>query len=156
MLHRIRSSRPGGSGTVRDGSGKTRAGVYQGSLLLSTPGQPHGLDLRPHKGVSLCTRTGSTLTALPKAAPAGGILAHWRGAFVPLQVMACAVGRSSVRAVTRTAGVRLSKYRASRLYFDCNRGKFVFLETNGHIPMTIGHSLLKAGSEIEQVDRSIL
>lgn len=74
----------------------------------------------------------------------------------PLWVVACAAGRSSVRAVTRTAGVRLSKYRASRLYFDCNRGKFVFLETNGHIPMTIGHSLLKAGSEIEQVDRSIL
>ena len=29
-------------GTVRVRSGKTCTGVYQGSLLLSTPGQPHG------------------------------------------------------------------------------------------------------------------
>ena len=40
----------GGSGTVRVGSGKARAGIYQGSLLLSTPGQPHDLDLRPCEG----------------------------------------------------------------------------------------------------------
>jgi len=42
-----------GLGTVRAGSGMTRAGVYQGSLLLSTQGQPCGLVLRPVEGVSL-------------------------------------------------------------------------------------------------------
>ena len=56
-------------GAVRVRSGKTCAGVYQRSLLLSTPGQPHSLVLRPCGGVSLCTRTGSTLAAMPKAAP---------------------------------------------------------------------------------------
>ena len=84
QFHRICSTHPGGSGTVRVRSGKTCAGVYQGSLLLSTQGQPHGLDFRPCKGVSLCTRTESTLAALPKAVPAGGILAHWSSQAGPL------------------------------------------------------------------------
>ena len=36
--HRIRTRPPVRLGTVQAGSGATRAGVYQGSLLLSTPG----------------------------------------------------------------------------------------------------------------------
>ena len=56
-------------GTVRAGSGVTRTGVYLGSLLLSTPGGA----LRPGSQAGLrrliVTRTESTLTALPKAAP---------------------------------------------------------------------------------------
>ena len=56
-------------GTIRAGSGVTRAGVYQGSLLLSTPGGA----LRPGSQAGLrrliVSRTGSVLAALPKAAP---------------------------------------------------------------------------------------
>lgn len=56
-------------GTTRAGSGVTRAGVYQGPLLISTPGGA----LRPGSQAGLrrliVSRTGSVLAALPKAAP---------------------------------------------------------------------------------------
>lgn len=68
--HRIRTRTPVRLGTVRAGSGVTRAGVYQGPLLISTPGRA----LRPGSQAGLRRlivspdRVGA-LTALPKAAP---------------------------------------------------------------------------------------
>ena len=87
----------------------TRAGVYQGSLLLSTPSRAQ----RPVSQADLWR-----LIVLSDRVSAGG---HAKGrpaqvAFslaaeddCPLRVLACAAGRSSVRVVTRTAGVKLSR-----------------------------------------------
>ena len=106
-------------GTVRAGFGKTRAGVYLGPLLISTPDGA----LRPGSQAGL-----RRLIVGPDRVSAGGlakdlptqvaVLAR-RGGCCPLRVVARAGGRSSVRAVARTAGVKLSKYEAFRLYFDC-------------------------------------
>ena len=86
----------------------TRAGVYQGSLLISTPGGA----LQPGSQAGL-----RRLIISPDRVSAGG---HAKGrpaqvAFslavrdcCPLRVSACAAERSSVRVVTRTAGVKLS------------------------------------------------
>ena len=63
------------------------------------------------------------------------------GGSSPLRVVARAGGRSSVRAVTRTAGVNFSKYEAFRLYFDCSRAQFVFLEWISHNSVTNSHKL---------------
>lgn len=95
-------------GTVQAGSGTTRAGVYQGSLLFSIPGGA----LRPGSQAGL-----RRLIINSDRVSAGG---HAKGrptqvAFslvardcCPLRVVACAAGRSSVRVVTRTAGVKFS------------------------------------------------
>jgi len=53
-------------------------------------------------------------------------------------VMACAAGRSSVWMVTRTAGMKLSMYRALRLYLIVADVSFFFYRPMG-IFMTIGH-----------------
>ena len=83
ISHRICTRAPVRLGTVRAGSGATRAGVYLGSLLISTPGGA----LRPGSQAGLrrliVSRTGSVLVALPKAAHAGGILAHRKGLLPP-------------------------------------------------------------------------
>ena len=106
--HRIRTRPPVRLGTVQAGSGMTRAGVYQGSLLISTQGRA----LRPGSQAGLWR-----LIVFPDRVSAGG---HAKGCpaqvafslaagdYCPLRVLACAAGRSSVRVVTRTAGVKLS------------------------------------------------
>ena len=118
--HRIRTRPPVRLGTVQAGFGVTRAGVYQGSLLISTPVRAQ----RPGSQAGL-----RRLIINPGRVSAGG---HAKGrpaqvAFslavrdcCPLRVSACAAERSSVRVVTRTADVKLSKCRALRLYFYCN------------------------------------
>ena len=106
--HRIRTRPPVKLGTVRAGSGMTRAGVYQGSLLISTQGRA----LRPGSQAGL-----RRLIMLPDRVSADGhakgrpvqvAFSLAAGDYCPLRVSACAVGRSSVRVVTRTAGVKLS------------------------------------------------
>lgn len=129
-------------GTVRARSGKTCAGVYQGSLLLSTPGQPH---MPGSQAVRRC------LIVYPDRVNAGGLAKgrprRWHSRSVVISsnpigaqrsgsdwerrssginelfpvgksecygacsddVVACAVGRSSVQVVTRTAGMKLSR-----------------------------------------------
>ena len=137
-------------GAVWVRSGKTCAGVYQGSLLLSTPGQPHSLVLRPCGGVSLCTRTGSTLAALPKAAPhrwhsrsvgatSGPVSGRTAGGGTKIKkctsfsnILTCAVGRSSVRVVPHTAGMKFQGAQPLWLYSYCNRENFGFLEEISH------------------------
>ena len=106
--HRIRTRPLVRLGTVWAGSSMTRAGVYQGSLLISTQGRA----LRPGSQAGL-----RRLIVLQDRVSADG---HAKGrpaqvAFslvtrdcCPLRVTACAAGRSSVRVVTRTADVKLS------------------------------------------------
>ena len=86
----------------------TRAGVYQGSLLISTQGRAQ----RPGSQADL-----RRLIVLPDRVSAGGhakgrptqvTFSLAAGGCCPLRVLACAAGRSSVRVVTRTAGVKLS------------------------------------------------
>ena len=95
-------------GTVQAGSGVTRAGVYQGSLLISTPG----------RALRLGSQTGlRRLIISPDRVSADGLakdrlmqVAFSLAAkdYCPLRVVACAADRSSVRVVTRTADVKLS------------------------------------------------
>ena len=95
-------------GTVRAGSGMTRAGVYQGSLLISTQGRA----LRPgsqaglRRLIVLTDRVSTDGHA--KGRPAQVAFSLAARDYCPLRVTACAAGRSSVRVVTRTAGVKLS------------------------------------------------
>lgn len=56
-------------GTVRVRSGRPARAYTRGLCCFQPQGSPTGLVLRPCGGVSLCTRTGSTLAAMPKAAP---------------------------------------------------------------------------------------
>jgi len=94
---------------------QTCAGVYQGSLLLSTPGQPH---MPGSQAVRRC------LIVYPDRVNADGHAKdrprRWHsrsvGALRPVSigpqgsdVVACAEGRSSVWVVTRTAGILFSK-----------------------------------------------
>ena len=93
----------------------TRAGVYQGSLLISTQGRA----LRPGSQAGL-----RRLIVLPDRVSAGGhakgrpaqvAISLTAGDCCPLRVSACAAGRSSVQVVTRTAGVKLSMFRGFAL-----------------------------------------
>ena len=117
-------------GTVRARSGKTCAGIYQGSLLLSTPGQPHtpgsqavrrclivypdrvnadGLAKdRPRRWHSRSVGALRPVSIVPQ-----GTAQNFEGCAVFSDVMACAVGRSSVRVVTRTADVKFSRSTAA-------------------------------------------
>ena len=117
--HRIRTRPLVRLGTVRAGSSATRAGVYLGSLLISTPGGA----LRPGSQAGL-----RRLIVGPDRVSAGGLAKNLpaqvafsltREGCYSLWVVACAGGRSSVRAVTRTAGIRLTMFGAFRLYFNC-------------------------------------
>ena len=116
-------------GTVRVRSGKTCAGVYQGSLLLSTPGQPHApgsqavrrclivyLD-RVNAGGHAKDRprrwhSRSVGALRPVSIGPQGTAQNFEECAVFSDVLACAVGRSSVRVVTRTAGIKLSMFIA--------------------------------------------
>lgn len=116
-------------GTVRVRSGKTCAGVYQGSLLLSTPGQPHTpgsqavrrclivyLD-RVNAGGHAKDRprrwhSRSVGALRPVSIGPQGTAQNFEECAVFSDVLACAVGRSSVRVVTRTAGIKLSMFIA--------------------------------------------
>ena len=108
--HRIRTCPPVRLGTVQAGSGMTRAGVYQGSLLISTQGRA----LQPGSQAGL-----RRLIMLPdkvstgghaKGRPAQVAFSLAAGDYCLLRVSACAAGRSSVRVVTHTAGVKLSMF----------------------------------------------
>ena len=106
-------------GTVQAGSGMTHAGVYQGSLLISTPGgalQP-GSQAGLRRLIISPDRVSADSHA--KGRPAQVAFSLAIKDYCPLQVSACAAGRSSVRVVTRTAGVKLSKFRAFRLRLYC-------------------------------------
>ena len=56
-------------GTVRVRSGRPARAYTRGLCCFQPQGSPTCLVLRPCDGVSLCTRTGSTLAVVPKAAP---------------------------------------------------------------------------------------
>lgn len=116
-------------GTVRVRSGKTCAGVYQGSLLLSTPGQPH---MPGSQAVRRCLivyldrvnagghakdrprrwHSRSVGALRPVSIGPQGTAQNFEECAVFSDVLACAVGRSSVRVVTRTAGIKLSMFIA--------------------------------------------
>ena len=159
-------------GTVRVRLGGPARAYTRGLCCFQPQGSPTYLVLRLCEGVSLCTRTGSTLAALPKAAPAGGILARseplrpvsigpqgtaqkYMGRAVFSNVMACAEGRSSVRVVTRTAGMKLSRSTAWLLYSYCSRRKFTFLEEFSHISVTISHILQRFFEFLQRINQPL-
>ena len=115
--HRIRTRPPVRLGTVQAGFGVTRAGVYQGSLLISTPvrAQRPGSQAGLRRLIINPGRVSAGGHA--KGRPAQVAFSLTAGGCCPLRVMACAAGCSSVRVVTRTADVKLSKYKAFRLPF---------------------------------------
>ena len=119
----------------------TRAGVYLGSLLISTPGGA----LRPGSQTGLrCLIVAPdrvSAESLAKDLPAQVAFSLTGGGGCPLRIMARAGGRSAVRVVTRTAGIRLSMCRAFRLYFYCTGNFLNLLERDWHITVPVWHSL---------------
>lgn len=114
-------------GTVRAGFGITHAGVCLGSLLISTPGRA----LRPgsQAGLSRLIISPDRVSAdgHAKGRPAQVAFSLAAGGCCPLRVVACAAGRSSVRVVTRTAGVKLSRSGSLSAYFYFRAQKYVCL-----------------------------
>lgn len=119
----------------------TRAGVYLGSLLISTPGGA----LRPGSQAGL-----RRLIVGPDRVSAGGLakdlptqvaFSLTGGDSSPLRVVARAGGRSSVRVVTRTAGVKLSRSGSLWLYSYCTGNSLNLLERDWHIAVPVWHCL---------------
>ena len=115
-------------GTTRAGSGVTRAGVYQGSLLISTPGGA----LRPgsQAGLRRLIINSDRVSAdgHAKGHPAQVAFSLAARDCCPLRVVACAAGRSSVRVVTHTAGVKLSMCGSLSAISYCKECYSRFLE----------------------------
>ena len=146
--HRICSSRPGEVGNSTGRVRQTRAGVYLGSLLISTPGRA----LRPGSQAALRRLIVSpdrvNADGHAKGCPAQVAFSLTEESDCPLRVVARAGRRSSVWSVTRTAGVKLSMCGAFWLYFYCSVCNVVCMQTIRHICDLLG--TLKSNLELFQ------
>ena len=89
--------------------------MYQGSLLLSTQGQPTSPDAEALRVSHCMSGQGQRWRPMPKGRPAQRVSLP---EVFPLRVTAVsAVGRSSVRTVPRTVFVQFSRFTGGRSIF---------------------------------------